>query len=112
MGTILFDSEGHGRITGSSLPKSGRVGKDRTVAVSALKAVNVQSCKGKKGSPGEGHVLVTFMPTGAAASASVDRGPFTGTPIGTCIATEYKKAKIPPFKGTAAVTVGKIFKLD
>jgi hypothetical protein len=86
-------------------------GFDREAAATAMKAVDVAHCKKAKGPTGEGHVIVTFAPAGVVAAANVDRAPFAGTKVGQCIAKEYKKAKIPAFKGDA-VNVGKIFKLE
>ena len=84
---------------------------DRDAASSAMSGVEIGRCKAKKGPTGEGHVVVTFSPTGAAVSATVDRAPFAGTKVGTCVAKAYKKAKIPPFAGDP-VTVGKLFHIE
>lgn len=85
---------------------------DRQAATAALTAIELQKCKKaqpKKG--GEGHVMVTFTPGGSVSNAVVDRGPWVGTPAAKCIAKEFKKAKIPSFKGDA-VLVGKLIKVD
>lgn len=84
---------------------------NRDAAVSALSGVDVAKCKTKKSPSGEGHVIVTFAPTGSARGAVVDKGPFIGTKSEKCIAKEYKRAKVPPFKGDP-VSVGKTFKLE
>jgi hypothetical protein len=84
---------------------------DRDAASSALKSVNLARCKKPKGPTGDGHVIVTFAPAGRASEAVVDQAPFAGTKVGKCIATEYKKVKVPPFNGTA-VSVGKKFKIE
>jgi hypothetical protein len=82
---------------------------DREAAAVALKGVDVTHCKTKNMPGGDGHVIVTFTPSGTASGAVVDRGPFAG-PAAKCIAKEYKRAKVPPFKGDA-VSVGKNFTL-
>ena len=38
----------------------------------------------------------------------IDKGPWVGTPVAKCMTKEFKKAKVPAFKGDA-VTVGKTF---
>jgi hypothetical protein len=84
---------------------------DRESAKSVLDSVDVSQCKVKKGPVGEGHVVVTYLPTGKAKVAVVDRGPFVGTKSEKCIVKVYKKTSVPPFKGEP-VTVGKTFKID
>lgn len=83
---------------------------DRDAAMSALKSVNLARCKKPKGPSGDGHVIVTFAPAGSAQEAVVDQAPFAGTKVGKCIASEYRKAKVPAFDG-AAISVGKKFQL-
>ena len=89
---------------------------DRDAAVTALSAVNVQTCKPRgnkaKGAPsGDGHVIVTFAPSGAAEAAFVDRAPFQGTAVGKCIEGQYRRARVPAFGGPA-INVGKNFRVD
>ncbi len=84
---------------------------DRSAAASALGSVNLAGCKKPKGPTGDGHVIVTFAPAGRASDVVVDQGPFAGTKVGKCIATEYRKVKIPKFSGNA-VSVGKKFKIE
>ena len=84
---------------------------NRDAAMESLSSVDVGHCKTKKGPTGEGHVVVTFAPTGSARGAVVDKGPFVGTKAGKCIVKAYKKAKVPPFKGDP-VNVGKKFTID
>ena len=92
-------------------PKTGEF--DRDTASSVLSSVNVQVCKPKgkkaKSAPtGDGHVIVTYGPNGTAQGATVDTAPFAGTKVGTCIESQYKKTKVPPFDGTP-ISVGKKF---
>ena len=84
---------------------------DRQAAVTAIAEVNLQRCKATNAAKGEGHVVITFSPEGAAKSARIDKGPWIGTPVAKCMQKEFKKAKVPAFKGDA-VTVGKSFHFD
>jgi hypothetical protein len=93
---------------GAAAPSDGF---DRALALDAMNAVDVTHCKKAKGPKGEGHVIVTFAPAGIVAAANVDKAPFAGTKVGQCIAKEFKKAKIPAFKGEP-VNVGKKFKIE
>lgn len=86
-------------------------GFDRSAASSALSSVDLAKCKSPKAARGEGHVLVRFAPSGSASEAVVDKGPMVGTPVAKCIAGQYKKAKVPAFKGQP-VQVGKTFHFD
>lgn len=84
----------------------------KEAAASALSSVDLSKCKTKNGPTGEGHVTVTFAPkSGSAKTAVVDDGPLVGTKAEKCIAREYKRAKVPAFKGDP-VSVGKKFKLE
>jgi hypothetical protein len=95
----------------AAAPAAASDGFDRALALEAMNAVDVGHCKKAKGPKGEGHVIVTFAPAGVVAAANVDKAPFAGTKVGQCIAKEYKKAKIPAFRGEP-VNVGKKFKID
>jgi hypothetical protein len=84
---------------------------DKLAAASALSSVDLLKCKSTNAPRGEGHVLVTFTPAGIATDAVVDKGPLVGTPVAKCIAKEFKKAKVPAFRGEV-VQVGKSFRFD
>jgi hypothetical protein len=84
---------------------------DKQAAATTLGSVSVLPCKQTKGPTGEGHVIVTFAPTGEAQEAIVDRDPFKNTAVGRCVAMQYKHARVPKFAGPP-VTVGKTFRLD
>ena len=84
---------------------------DRNAAVSAINEVSLQRCKATNAAKGEGHVTITFQPGGPADRALIDKGPWVGTPVGKCMAKEFKKVKVPAFKGEP-VTVGKSFKFE
>lgn len=90
---------------------SSSVDFDRTAAVSAINEVSLQRCKVTNAAKGEGHVTITFQPGGPAERAMIDKGPWVGTPVGKCMAKEFKKVKVPAFKGEP-VTVGKSFKFE
>jgi hypothetical protein len=65
----------------------------------ALQGVSgaVKSCS--KGSGGTATVNVTFSgKTGRATGARVASGPFKGTPVGSCIESAVKRARVPRFK--------------
>lgn len=85
-------------------------GFDRAAAASAMSAVDVATCKKKKGPTGDGHVIVTFIASGSVSAVAVDP-PYAGTKVGKCVANAYKTAKIPAFSG-ASVNVGKKFKIE
>ena len=84
---------------------------DRGAAASAIAEVSLQKCKATNAAKGDGHVSITFAPAGTAQNAAVDKGPWIGTPVAKCMVREFKKAKVPAFRGDA-VTVGKSFRFD
>ena len=84
---------------------------DKQAAISAIGEINLQKCKATNAAKGEGHVTITFAPAGFAESALVDKGPWLGTPVAKCMAREFKKAKVPAFRGDP-VTVGKSFQFE
>jgi hypothetical protein len=51
-------------------------------------------------------VAVTFVPSGQATVAVVESGTVRGTPVGSCVASKFRTAKVPPFSGPK-VTVHK-----
>lgn len=84
---------------------------DKQAAASVLSAVDLLKCKSTNAPRGDGHIVVKFTPAGTAADAIVDKGPLVGTPVAKCIAKEFKKAKVPAFKGEV-VQVGKSFRFE
>jgi hypothetical protein len=84
---------------------------DKQAASSALSSVDLGKCKSTNAPRGEGHVSVKFAPEGSATEALVDKGPLMGTPVAKCIAKEFKKTKVPAFKGDV-VQVGKMFRFE
>ena len=92
-------------------PPASGAAFDRGAAAGALGSVNVASCKKADGPTGSGHVTVTFDPNGTVQSAVVDQPPFSGTPVGGCIAGKFRSARVPPFSGSP-VKVGKSFTIN
>jgi len=79
----------------SSLPDA----PSRNDVKTALQGVSggVKACR--KDSGGTATVQVTFSgKTGRASGAKVASGPFKGTPIGSCIESAVKRARVPRFK--------------
>lgn len=81
---------------------------DKSAAVTAITSVDLGKCKATNAAKGEGHVMITFKESGEASDAKIDKGPWVNTPVAKCMVKEFKKAKVPAFKGEA-VTVGKTF---
>jgi len=84
---------------------------DKQAASDVLSSIDLVKCKSTNAPRGEGHIVVKFTPAGSATEATVDKGPLVGTPVAKCIAKEFKKAKIPAFKGEI-VQVGKLFRFE
>lgn len=84
---------------------------DRGAAASSIAEISLQRCKATNAPRGEGHVQITFTASGAVDKVTIDKGPWVGTPVGKCMAKEFKKAKVPAFKGES-ITVGKSFKFE
>ncbi len=84
-----------GSSSNSSLPDA----PSRNDVKVALQGVSgaVKACR--KDAGGTATVDVTFSgKTGRATGARVASGPFKGTPVGTCIQTAVKRARVPRFK--------------
>ncbi|HEY6561320.1 MAG TPA: zinc-ribbon domain-containing protein [Polyangiaceae bacterium] len=82
----------------------------RGAAIAALSAAagGASGCKKPGGPTGSGKVLVTFAPSGRVTSANVQGGSFGGTGVGGCVASVFRRAKVPAFGG-GPVTVSKSF---
>jgi predicted Zn finger-like uncharacterized protein len=82
-------------------------------AVSALGAAagSAGSCKKLGGPTGPGKVTVTFANSGRVTTANVTGAPYAGTSVGGCVASLFRKAKVPPFSGSP-VTVSKGFSIN
>jgi hypothetical protein len=110
--------------TAGAAPKAGKKKKpppvetqpdfDRQAALDAILGITdggLVKCKATNAAQGDGHVTIKFSPGGAVQSAVVDRGPWIGTPVAKCMQREFKKAKVPSFRG-GVVTVGKSFHFE
>jgi hypothetical protein len=86
---------------------------DRGAAAAELRRITegVNACRRPAGPTGDGHVTVTFRNDGAVDHVEVDRAPYQGTPVGACVASKFKLARVPAFGG-APITVGKSFSID
>jgi hypothetical protein len=86
---------------------------NKGAAVSALTSASsaASGCKRPGGPTGSGKVTVTFAPNGRVTSASVSGGSYGGTSVGGCVASVFRRAKIPAFGGNA-VTVSKSFNIS
>lgn len=95
--------------------EAGAGGKafDHAAAEAALSAAadEARACKQDGGPTGKGKVEVTFAPSGDVTSATVEGPPFAGTPVGGCVASAFRGARVPPFDGSP-VSVTKSFDLE
>jgi outer membrane biosynthesis protein TonB len=86
--------------TGSSSSSAGLPDSpSRNDVKTALQGVSgaVKSCRKDEG--GTAIVDVVFSgKTGRVSSAKVTSGPFKGTPVGACVASAVKRARVPRFK--------------
>ncbi len=84
----------------------------RPAAISALgsAASAASGCKKPGGPAGRGRVSVTFSPSGHPASVVVNGGSFAGTPTAGCVASAFRRTRVPPFSGSP-VTVHKSFSI-
>ncbi len=94
-------------------PAAGGKEFDRAAAMSALggAAGAAKGCKKPDGPTGGGKVRVTFAPSGNVTSATVEGPPFAGTPVGGCVASAFRGARVPPFEGSP-VAVSKSFSIN
>ena len=89
-------------------PPPPEVEFNREAARAALEdaAALAATCREDDTTPGAVRVAVTFVPSGQATVAVVESGVVRGTPVGSCVASKFRTAKVPPFSGTK-VTVHK-----
>jgi hypothetical protein len=73
-------------------------------------ASNAAGCAKPGGPSGSGKATVTFAPSGRVTTANVATPPFAGTPVGGCVASQFRKARVPAFAGNP-VTVSKSFNI-
>lgn len=86
---------------------------DHAAATAALSAAAdaARACKEDGGPTGNGKVEVAFAPSGDVTSATVEGPPFAGTPVGGCVASAFRGARVPPFDGSP-VSITKSFDID
>ena len=91
---------------------SGGAAFDVGAARAALSAAaaNAAGCKQPGGPTGSGKVQVTFSTSGRVTSATVVSGPFGGTAVGGCVASTFRRARVPAFSGDSQ-TVAKSFRV-
>jgi predicted Zn finger-like uncharacterized protein len=91
-------------------PGSGGTPFNKGAAIAALSsaASACSGCKRPDGPTGPGKVTVTFAPSGRVTSALITGGSYGGTAVGGCVASVFRRAKVPPFDG-GPVTVAKSF---
>jgi hypothetical protein len=94
-------------------PSAGVESFNTGAAKAALSASAAQasSCKRPGGPTGSGKAVVTFATSGRVTSANVAGAPFAGTSVGGCIASVFRRARVPAFSG-APVTVSKSFSIS
>ena len=82
---------------------------DRSAANSALTvaANSAGACNRPGGPVGMSRASVTFSQSGKVSSVAVS-GPVAGSPIESCVMAAFRRASVPPFKGSS-VTVQKSF---
>lgn len=92
------------RLTEDS-PKGNASGFDQGQALAALsRSASTASglCRRVGGATGTGKATVTFSPNGSVQSVSLS-APFSGTPVGDCIASQMRRARVASFSGTPVV---------
>ncbi len=77
-------------------------------AALGVSASQASSCKKPDGPTGNGKVEVTFATSGRVTTANVIDGTFAGTPVGGCVSSVFRRARVPAFTGSP-VTVKKSF---
>jgi predicted Zn finger-like uncharacterized protein len=87
---------------------AGGFNKDAAVAALSVAASQATVCKRPEGPWGSGRAVITFASSGRVTTANVTGDPFGGTTVGGCVASVFRRAKIPPFSGDP-VTVSKSF---
>ena len=65
----------------------------------ALAEERLSVCRGPSDPTGPATVVVRYAPSGRVTTATVESGPFAGTPAGGCIAATFRSTRVPPFAG-------------
>ena len=111
---LMQQAAGGGNAPSNPAPSTGSSAPfDRGAASATLGTIaeGVSSCKKPSGPTGEGHVSITFSPSGSVVSAIVDQPPFAGTAVGGCVAGKFRGAHVPAFAG-GNLTIGKRFNIN
>jgi hypothetical protein len=92
-------------------PPSERGPVSRGAALSALAAAasRATACSNPDGPSGSARAMVTFSPDGPVTDVSLP-APFAGTPVGACVVTAFRGARVPPFSG-GSVTLPQSFRV-
>jgi serine/threonine protein kinase len=77
------------------------------IAAVGTAASSASSCKQPDGPSGGGRAAVTFSPDGHVTAVTLS-APFAGTSVGNCVTGTFRRAKIPPFRGSP-VTLNRSF---
>lgn len=109
-GTKKPDSSDTKKPDSSVMPSSGGAPFSVSAAQVALTqaAANAAGCAKPGGPTGSGKAQVTFASSGRVTSANVTTPPFAGTSVGGCVASVFRRARVPAFSGNP-VTVSKSF---
>ncbi|HEY3496754.1 MAG TPA: serine/threonine-protein kinase [Polyangiaceae bacterium] len=93
-------------------PASERMQFSVGAARSALAAATgrANACQSGEGPSGQGRAMITFSPDGPVSSVSLP-APFAGTPVGACISSAFRSARVPAFTGSA-VTLPQSFRIQ
>jgi serine/threonine-protein kinase len=83
------------------------LGAARSTLAAAMNRAN--ACSRPEGPSGQGRAMITFSPDGPVSSVSLS-APFSGTSVGSCVATAFRSAHVPPFTGSA-VTLPQAFRI-
>ncbi|MET0592417.1 MAG: hypothetical protein ABW133_06945 [Polyangiaceae bacterium] len=87
-------------------PPGPEFNKDSAQSALEDAAALAATCRDAETTAGAVRVAVTFVPSGQVTVAVVESGPIRGTPVGSCVASKFRTAKVPPFSGPK-VTVHK-----
>jgi hypothetical protein len=60
-------------------------------------------CKTIDTPSGSARVAVTFAPNGHVTNVVIDSGAIVGTAAGSCVASKFRQAKVPPFSGESVL---------
>ena len=93
------------------VPPSERMAFSLGSARAALASATSRAaaCKNPEGPSGSGRVTVTFSTDGPVSSVALS-APFSGTSVGSCVATAFRSARVPPYTGSP-VTLPQSFRI-